>query len=96
MSKSTTSPHSLTDWERLDKLTDEEIDFSDLPEVSTEMFAKGVVRRKVKTPDVHSEPVLIDSDVLAWFRTQEQEYHAIINRLLRTYMESYQASDATA
>lgn len=95
MSKSTPSRHSLTDWERLDGLTDEEIDFSDLPEVPTNMFAKGVVRRKSKISDVQSEPVPIDSDVLAWFRTQGREYQLTINRLLRAYMESQEASKVT-
>ena len=95
MSKLTISQPSLTDWERLDALTDDEIDFSDLPEVPTEMFAKGVVRRKVKPSVIQSESVPIDSDVLAWFRAQGREYQVMINHLLRAYMDSHETSKAT-
>jgi hypothetical protein len=34
-----------TDWKRLDAMTDDEIDFSDCPEITPEQFAKAVVRR---------------------------------------------------
>ena len=36
---------SPTDWERLDAMSDADIDLSDCPEVTPEMFAKAVVRR---------------------------------------------------
>jgi len=39
---------SLTDWERLDALQNEDIDLSDMPEITPEMFAKAVVRRGLK------------------------------------------------
>lgn len=37
-----------TDYKRLDAMKDEEIDFSDIPEVTPEMFARGVLRRNFK------------------------------------------------
>jgi hypothetical protein len=40
---------SETDWVRIDGMSDEDIDFSDCPEVTTEMFAKAVVRRDLKS-----------------------------------------------
>ena len=49
MSKSPTSNKSLTDWERLDAMTDEDIDLSDAPEITPEMFAKAVIRRGLET-----------------------------------------------
>lgn len=45
MSKPSTSKASKTDWKRVDALRDEEIDLSDNPEVTPEMFAKAIVRR---------------------------------------------------
>jgi hypothetical protein len=45
-----TSSNSQTDWNRLDRMTDEEIDFSDCPEITPEMVAKAVVRRKFVLP----------------------------------------------
>jgi hypothetical protein len=38
---------SETDWARQDAMTDADIDLSDCPEVTSEMFAGAVVRRSV-------------------------------------------------
>ena len=90
MSKSPTSSKSLTDWERLDVLADEEIDLSDTPEILPEMFAKAVVKRGLETSLPKQQVTLrIDSDVLAWFREQGRGYQTKINALLRAYMEAH-------
>jgi hypothetical protein len=39
---------SQTDWERQYSLNDEEIDFSDLPEIPPEVFAQALVRQGLK------------------------------------------------
>lgn len=39
------SSKSQTDWQSLDAMTDEDIDLSDCPEITPEMFAKAVVKR---------------------------------------------------
>lgn len=39
------SAQSLTDWDRLDAMQDEDIDLSDIPEITPEMVDKAVVRR---------------------------------------------------
>jgi len=72
-------------------MTDEDIDFSDCPELTPEMFAKAVVRRGLKVLPAKSQITLrIDSDVLAWFRSQGRGYQTQINALLRAYMEAHQ------
>jgi uncharacterized protein (DUF4415 family) len=82
---------SLTDWDRVDALTDEEIDFSDSPEISPEMFAKAVVRRGLKSKSKKVKLTLrVDSDVVTWFKEQGQGYQSRINALLRAYMEAHQ------
>ncbi len=40
MNKSSTAKQSLTDWQRLDALRDEDIDQSDAPEITPEMFVR--------------------------------------------------------
>lgn len=63
MNNEFTSRKSKTDWERLDAMTDEDIDFSDCPEITPEMFAKVIVRRNLpnsKTKD--KVTLLIDSN----------------------------------
>lgn len=92
MSRESTSKESLTDWERLDALQDEDIDLSDMPEITPDMFAKAVVRRGLKpTPSKQQVTIRLDDDVLEWFRAQGKGYQTRINSLLRAYMEAQQS-----
>ena len=90
MRKSSTSNKSKTDWKRLDSMKDEDIDFSEIPEVTAEMFARGIVRRGLK-PVIRKEQLTlrIDSDVLKWYRKLGPGYQTRINSLLRAYMEEH-------
>jgi hypothetical protein len=45
MNKESLSVKSLTDWDRLSAMTDEDIDFSDCPEATPEMFANAIVKK---------------------------------------------------
>jgi len=92
MNRESTLKESLTDWERLDALEDEDIDLSDVPEITPEMFAKAVVRRGLKpAPSKRQVTIRLDDDVLEWFRAQGEEYQTRINSLLRAYMEAHQS-----
>ena len=76
----------------MDALTEEDIDRSDTPEVSPEMFARAVVRRGLKPVPRKAQLTLrLDSDVLDWFRKQGQGYQTKINALLRAYMDAHKA-----
>jgi uncharacterized protein (DUF4415 family) len=89
MSKSTISKKSQTDWERLETQEEEDIDVSDIPELTPEMFAKAVVKRGLKTKENKSQlTIRVDRDVLAWFKLQGRGYQTRINSLLRAYMEA--------
>jgi len=89
MSQNATSKESQTDWDRLDSMTDDEIDFSDLEEITPELFAQGIVRHGLH-PAQKKEQITIrlDSDVLRWFRSQGKGYQTRINDLLRAYMKA--------
>lgn len=92
MNKTSTSKESLTDWKRLDALQDEDIDLSDAPEITPEMFAKAMVRRGLQPPPTKQQiTIRLDHDVLQWFRSQGEGYQTRINSLLRAYMEAQQA-----
>ena len=67
-----------------------DIDLSETPEITAEMFARAVVRKGLK-PVVRKEQLTlrIDSDVLEWFKKQGQGYQTRINALLRAYMEAH-------
>jgi uncharacterized protein (DUF4415 family) len=84
---------SETDWARLDAMPDEEIDFSDIPEVTPEMFAKAIVRRGLKPRTKSQLTLRLDSDVIAWFKQQGRGWQTQINALLRAYMEEHQRQD---
>jgi uncharacterized protein (DUF4415 family) len=64
---------------------DSEIDVSEIPPL-TEEFFKNAVRGKYYKPTKTSTTVRIDSDVLAWLRTQGKGYQSRINAILRRKM----------
>lgn len=84
MNASNMKKPSQTDWERIDKLTDEEIDTSDIPLLDDSFFAKA--RLRMPRPQV---PVTmhVDADLLDWFKAQGEEFESVINSALRSYVE---------
>jgi len=91
MKQNNTMSKSQTDWARLDAMQDEEIDFSDIPEVTPEMFAKAIVRRGLKPRTKSQLTLRLDSDVIDWFKQQGRGWQTQMNALLRAYMEERQA-----
>lgn len=92
MKKSATSKKPRTDWRRVDALKDEDIDFSDIPEITPEMFARGVIRRGLKpVPRKEQLTLRVDGDVLRWYKKQGRGYQTRINQLLRAYMEAHKS-----
>lgn len=73
-----------TDWDRLDSMTDEEIDYSDIPPLGDDFFAR---ERVVITPAKRAEYVRLDPDLRAWFEEHDKDYPALINLVLRKYVE---------
>ena len=47
-----------TNWDAFDALRDEDIDLSDIPEVTPEMFARAVVRDGLKPRSQKVQPAL--------------------------------------
>lgn len=91
MKEPNTFNKSQTDWQRIDAMSDEDIDFSDCPEITPEMFANSVVRRGLKPITKKVQVTLrVDSDVLDWFKARGQGYQTQINALLRAYMEAHE------
>jgi len=80
-----------TDWQRIDAMTDDDIDFSDNPEVTAAMFARAVLFRNHKVvPRKKEFPILLDSEVYWWYVNQGRGYDARINAVLRAYMEEHE------
>jgi uncharacterized protein (DUF4415 family) len=92
MRKQDIMKQSETNWEKVKKSKDKDIDLSDLPEVPMKMFARGVVRRGLKMPTRKAQITLrIDDDVLEFFKKQGRGYQTKINALLRAYMDEHLA-----
>jgi uncharacterized protein (DUF4415 family) len=78
---------SETNWARIDGMTDEEIDTSDIPPLDDEFFAKVQWRMPKRKTAV---TLSVDNDVLKWFEAQGAEFQQRINAALRIYAEAHQ------
>ena len=76
---------SKTDWARLDKMTDEEVDTSDIPELDDSFFERATLRM----PEPVSTTIEVDPEVLAWFKAQGDSVK-LMNAALRIYAEAHQ------
>jgi uncharacterized protein (DUF4415 family) len=85
MSEDVLKNQSQTDWERLEQMTDEEIDTSDIPPLDEEFFANAQIRMPARKVPI---TIRLDPDVLSWFRSLGKGYQTYINNVLRTYMEA--------
>ncbi|MCI0561856.1 MAG: BrnA antitoxin family protein [Nitrososphaera sp.] len=73
-------------------MKNEDIDLSECPEITPEMFAKAVVRHGLKPAVKKIQLTLrIDSDVVAWFKARGRGYQSQINALLKAYMEAHKS-----
>lgn len=92
-SKTRRSRESQTDYKRIDAVGDKDIDYSDIPPVTAEQFAKGILRKDLKpAPGKKQITLRIDEDVLDWFRRRGRGYQTQINDLLREYMKAHNTS----
>ena len=69
----------------LAEMPDSEIDFSDIPPLD-ETFWKNAVRNPFYKPTKESTTVRVDSDVLAWLKSQGKGYQTRMNAILREAM----------
>jgi len=77
---------SKTNKKRTIKVKDENIDYSDIPELNEAFFQNAEVR----LPTKQSVTIRLDRDVLMWFKGQGKGYQSRINKLLRIYMNAHQ------
>ena len=75
---------------RLAEMPDEDIDFSDIPELDEEFFKNAkLVKRQ---PNTEAISIRLDTNTLEWFRATAKKhpeirgYQTLINDVLRTYV----------
>lgn len=87
MNDDSTLESSQTDWKTLENMKDEDIDLSEIPEVTAEQMAratlriggKPVSRRKVRVN------IYLDAEVVAYFKAQAggRGYQTLVNEALK-------------
>ena len=78
-----TSPKEL---KKLRAMTDEDIDYSDIPELDENFFKEA---RVVVPPGKKQLTLRLDADVLEWMKAQGKGYQSRINAVLRAYYEAH-------
>lgn len=88
MSKRSSSKTSRTDWNRIDKMRDEDIDLSEIPEITAQQMEQAVLRIGGKTVSKGKVQVnlSLDASVVAYFKTQARgrNFQKLINEALKT------------
>ncbi len=91
MKNSSTLKTSSTDWERVDAMTDEQIDYTDSPKITRELFSTGIRKSGKRAGEVKEAiSIRLDKDVLEWFRARGRGYQSEVNALLRVYMQQHE------
>jgi uncharacterized protein (DUF4415 family) len=75
---------SETDWEYLENMTDDDIDYTDIPPLPDEFYQNATLRIPAKKQKIS---IRLDADILAWFKSQGKGYQTHINAVLRIYMD---------
>ena len=89
MSGKPTNRDISTELAALDAMSDEDIDYSDIPPVRDfSGWRRGVFYR----PEKQAVTIRLDADVVAWFKGSEPKYQTAVNRVLRDYMLSHRKS----
>jgi uncharacterized protein (DUF4415 family) len=68
-------------------IPDEDIDYSDIPELGDDFFRQAEVWMPSEKPKAQLT-VRFDADIVDWFRKQGRGYQTRMNAVLRAYMET--------
>jgi uncharacterized protein (DUF4415 family) len=81
-----------TNLERLDAMTDDEIDTSEVPPLTDKFFASAKWRMPSPTVKVTVE---VEPEVLDWFKAQGNNYEHYLTAALRIYAEAHASPTPT-
>jgi uncharacterized protein (DUF4415 family) len=86
MSENCLKNTSQTDWARIDAMTDEEVDTSDIPPLDDSFFSNAQLRMP---KDKVAVMVSIDKEVSDWFDSQGEDSKSLMSAALRIYAEAH-------
>ena len=82
----TLPPVSKEDWERIDSIKDEDIDYSEIPEMKD---LSGLRPRQVREPKKQEKVSVscnLDADIVEWLKQDGDGYQTRLNSILRQAM----------
>ena len=74
------------DWDKLDSVKDEDIDYSDIPEITDFSKFHPWEQRQMFKPVKVSVTCKLDADVVAWLKQDGKGYQTRLNAILRQAM----------
>jgi len=75
-----------TNWDKLNKMSDSQIDYSDIPETDNEFWSDTeMVYPHIKT----KLTVTIDDDIALWLKQFGNKYNNTINNILRVHFSTF-------
>ncbi len=86
MSENNLKNTSQTNWAKLETMTDEEIDTSDIPPLDEKFFANARLRMPRGKVAV---TVSVEKDVSDWYQAQGEDSKALMSAALKIYAEAH-------
>ncbi|MEO0647635.1 MAG: hypothetical protein AAFZ17_15990 [Cyanobacteria bacterium J06650_10] len=78
---------SKTDWDRIDAMTDDDIDTSDIPPLPDQFFENATLRVP-STSSTATVSIQVDTETLAWFQERGKAAEQHMAAALRIYAEA--------
>lgn len=81
---------SRTNWAKIDAMTDDDIDTSDIPPLTDEFFLQAKLR--MPKPSQTTVAVAVDAETLAWFRSKGEASEQHMAAALKIYAAAQKIS----
>lgn len=88
MNEKTLNKQSETNWTKLEAMSDEEIDTSEIPPLDEKFFANAKLRLPKNKISVTIN-LSLDKEVSDWYESQGKEAKKLMNVALRIYAEAH-------
>ena len=86
MKKNYFKNNSRTDWKALEKISDEDIDYSDIPPLTDSFFDNAILRIPANQASNWLE---LDAEIIQWFKEKNIDYKTAINSVLRSHIKAH-------
>jgi uncharacterized protein (DUF4415 family) len=77
---------SRTDWARIDAMSDDEIDTSDIPPLTDDFFANAKLR--MPSSSLATVAIRVDPETLLWFQSKGSEAEQHMAAALQIYAQA--------